>query len=69
MIDITHDPRILLLTACFERATDINAVYGVIEGGPKSTSDPYYWYFGDFGDDVDKCEQSCEKQPNCYAYA
>ena len=57
------------MTGCFERADNTNAVSGVIARGAKSTDDPKYWYFGNFGNDVAKCEQSCSLQPNCQAFA
>ena len=58
-----------LLTVCFERADDTNAVAGIISKGAHTTDDPKYWYFGDFGDDVDGCEEMCRQQPNCQAFA
>ena len=58
-----------LLTVCFERADNTNAVSGVIAKGAGSTDDPKYWFFGNFGNDVAKCEKSCSLKPNCEAYA
>ena len=54
-------------SGCYERSPNKNYMFEKIQT-PGSDDRPDTFYFGDFGDDVDRCEAACKDEPDCVAY-
>jgi len=55
--------------ACWKVRHGVNAVSGLIIGGPKTESRPATFYFGDFGADQFACAKACSQERDCVAWA
>ena len=53
---------------CFDYALNRNTVAGILPGEPPDEDRPNIFYFGEVGDDVNKCKRLCEQERDCFRY-
>ena len=56
------------ITVCFKRVPKSSAIFGLPPNTPQLDARPHVFYFGNFGNNIDRCEQACRAESQCAAF-
>ena len=56
------------IPVCFKRVLKSSAIFGLPPNTPQLDDRPNVFYFGNFGNDIDRCESACRDEPQCAAF-